>query len=275
MTKRLNSRLILISQLLLLLTLSPFLSADPPRDILQKQDRPDYVDSSTEQDQVDDEYDDDYYDEDDYDEYEDELEGGNIRDPLHHFNFVMFKINDRLYFWLLKPIAKGYSKVLPEKGRVGVKNFFFNLSMPVRFVNCLLQRKGRSAGDELKAFAVNSTVGILGFRNPAKTRYHLEYSREDLGQTLAVYGVGHGFYLVIPLLGPSSLKDLLGKVGDGFLTPINYLPTFWRIGVNSYQTINSTSLKIGEYEQVIKSAISPYESIRNIYVQYRAAQISQ
>ena len=240
----------------------------------------DYEDDDYEDDDYeDDDYEDDDYEDDDYedDDYEDDdySEAGDVSDPLYYLNFVMYKVNDRLYFWLLKPAAKGYNKFLPEYERVGIKNFFTNLSTPVRFANCILQRKFKAAGTELAAFSVNTTIGILGFRNLAKRWYQLDYTFEDLGQTLAVYGLGNGFYLVIPLLGPSSLRDFVGSLGDGFLTPIHYLPTFWRLGVRSLQSVNDTSLRIGEYEQLIKSAISPYDSLRNVYIQYREAQINQ
>ena len=228
-------------------------------------------------DKTEDPIDDDYYDDDEYEEYDDEYDdnGVDIADPLYYWNFGMYKVNDRLYFWVLKPIAKGYSKVIPEKGRVCVKNFFINLSTPVRLVNCILQGKFRPAGTELAAFTINTTIGVIGFCNPAKTRFQLEHAFEDLGQTMGSYGLGNGFYLVIPLFGPSSLRDAVGLVGDGFLTPIHYLPFFWRLGVRSFQNINETSLKIGDYEQLLKSAISPYDSLRNVYVQYRIAQIKQ
>ena len=220
--------------------------------------------------------DDEYYDDDD-EEYEDEYEdkGLDIPDPLYYWNVGMYKVNDRLYFWVLKPIAKGYGKVVPERGRGCIKNFFVNLAMPIRLVNCLLQGKFRPAGTELAAFTINTTMGVIGFGNPAKTRFQLKHAFEDLGQTLGSYGIGNGFYLVIPLFGPSSFRDTLGFVGDGFLTPVNYLPFLGRLGVRSFQTINETSLKIGEYEQLLKSAISPYESLRNVYVQYRIAQIKK
>lgn len=221
--------------------------------------------------------DDEYYDEDEYEEYEEEYEDADtdLRDPLYYWNFGMFTVNDRLYFWVLKPIAQGYSKVLPERGRIGVKNFFVNLSMPVRLVNCLFQGKFNSAGTELAAFAINTTVGVIGFGTPAKNRFNLEYAFEDLGQTLGVHGIGNGFYLVMPLFGPSTLRDTLGFFGDSFLIPVNYLPFFWRLGVRSFQTVNETSLKIGDYEQLLQSAISPYDSLRNVYVQFRNSEIEK
>lgn len=200
---------------------------------------------------------------------EEEIQG--ISDPLEPINRIFFTFNDKLYFWLLKPVAKGYSKVVPEPARVGVRNFFSNLLTPVRLVNCILQGKFKSAGTEALRFLINSTVGFLGFQDVAKQEGHLETQEEDLGQSLGVYGLGPGIYINWPIFGPSSLRDTVGMIGDFFLDPVNYgvTRTKYRIAVKGYDKVNKTSLTLGDYESLKKAAVDPYVAVRNAYFQYR------
>ncbi len=194
-----------------------------------------------------------------------------IADPLEPINRIFFTFNDKLYFWLLKPIAKGYGKVVPEPARVGIRNFFSNLLMPIRLINCLLQGKLKAAGTETIRFIINSTVGFLGVQDVAKNEGHLEVHEEDLGQSLGVYGLGPGIYINWPIFGPSSLRDTVGMIGDFFLDPVNYAVTRtkYRIAVKGYDKVNSTSLTIGEYESLKKAALDPYVAVRDAYFQYR------
>ena len=118
-------------------------------------------------------------------EKEDQAASALVYDPLEPWNRAMFQINDKLYFWMLKPLAQGYRAVTAEGFRLGVRNFFHNLGAPLRFINCLLQGKFSAGGAELARFAVNSTVGVLGFGDPAANYPALNPPEEDLGQTLA------------------------------------------------------------------------------------------
>ncbi|MBW1805993.1 MAG: VacJ family lipoprotein [Deltaproteobacteria bacterium] len=200
-----------------------------------------------------------------------------ISDPLEPLNRVFFHFNDKLYFWFLKPVASGYRAVVPGPIRVCVSNFFDNLAFPVRFVSCLLQGKFQAAGDEFGCFIVNSTVGLAGFFDIAETHYKIKASDEDLGQTLGFYGMGPAFYINWPILGPSSMRDTIGTVGDAFLDPLGYmdLQTKYRIAVKGYDTVNDTSLTIGEYEDLKKAALDPYVSVRDAYFQYRRNKIEE
>jgi phospholipid-binding lipoprotein MlaA len=156
-------------------------------------------------------------------------------------------------------------------------NFFQNLTTPVRFVNCHLQGKKTVADVELKRFWVNTTAGVLGFGDPAKDRHNLAPpTKEDLGQTIATYGVGDGFYLVLPIFGPSTLRDSVGMVGDMFLNPVFYVePTEAAIGISATRVTNETSFHIGEYEAFKADALDPYVAMRNVYIQYRAQKIKE
>ena len=129
--------------------------------------------------------------------------------------------------------------------------------------------------NELARFTINSTIGILGLFDPAKKRYHLEMNDEDTGQTLGKYGIGNGFYIVLPILGPSTLRDSVGLVGDFFLYPVSYLKPAEYYATYSYQIVNYTSLNLGNYESIKNSAIDPYNSFKNIYLQYRAGKLKE
>jgi phospholipid-binding lipoprotein MlaA len=207
---------------------------------------------------------------------EDEADIVTIADPLEGFNRAMFTVNDKLYFWALKPVATGYRAVVPQPARSGVKNFFSNLGFPVRFANAILQGKSRAAEAELTRFLYNSTVGVLGFGNPAKKHSALNFDEEDLGQTLGRYGIGDGFYLVWPFFGPSTLRDSFGRLGDRFLDPVGYVnPAEAEWALKGVDIINGTSLRIGDYESLKAAALDPYISMRDGYRQMRQAKIKK
>lgn len=201
----------------------------------------------------------------------------SIADPLEPINRVFYHFNDKLYYWLLKPAAKGYSAVVPEPARRGVKNFFNNISFPVRFVNCIFQGKFEGAGYEVGRFVINSTLGVAGFMDRAAKQFEMPEYDEDLGQTFGSYGIGHGFFLNLPFLGPSSLTDAVGTAGDAFLEPMNYLDlkTKYDLSIKAFEMVNKTSLRIGEYEDLQKSALDPYVAYRDAYYQYRQSQIKK
>jgi phospholipid-binding lipoprotein MlaA len=207
-----------------------------------------------------------------------EEEKAGIADPLEPFNRAMYHFNDKLYFWVLKPLAQGYQKVVPEVARVGVSNFFTNLASPIRFVNCLLQGNFRGAASELGRFAVNTLWGIGGLLDLASSE-EIKLSKQDgdFGQTLGVYGLGQGFYIHWPILGPSSPRDTIGKVGDFFLYPLTYLTASWETfaGIWVIDKLNATSLSIGDYESLQEAAIDPYVAVRDAYVQYRLKKVNR
>ena len=219
----------------------------------------------------DDEYDDEYDD----DEYADEVE--LIPDPFIEMNTGLFHFNDKMYFWLLKPVARGYGFIIPEELRVAIRNVFYNIRFPVRFINCLLQGKGRKASYEFGQFFINTTVGFLGLANVAANYPKLQPSKEDLGQTFAVWGFDNGAFLTLPFLGPSSLRDGLGRLGDTFLDPIWWVPVdIWTsVAIRAGEAVNDTSLRIGEYEALKEAAIDPYVMLRNAYVQNRNKLIAE
>jgi len=212
-------------------------------------------------------------------EWEDDFEEDQvvtIADPLEPLNRAIFNFNDRLYFWLIKPVAKVYQKVLPEQARISISNFYDNVRAPIRFINCTLQGKVGPAATVLSRFMLNTTVGVLGLFDPAEKWLALRPQKEDMGQTLGWYGLGHGFYLVLPFFGPSSLRDGVGFVGDLFLDPINYIGDLkWYAGVRAEEIVNDASLHMGVYEDIKRESLDPYLFIRNAYVQRRAKLVKE
>lgn len=225
--------------------------------------------------------DDDAYD--DFDDFDDEFDFDieephvSISDPLEPINRAFFHFNDKLYFWVLKPAATGYKAVVPSVARRGIRNFFKNLSFPVRFINCILQFKLNGAVQELGKFVLNSTLGVGGLYNIAEEHFEFTEFDEDFGQTLGSYGIGHGFYIHWPFLGPSSVTDTIGTVGDAFLEPLHYLEvkTKYDIAIKGVEQVNSTSFTLGEIEDLKKAALDPYIAARDAYYQYRQNKIEK
>jgi phospholipid-binding lipoprotein MlaA len=209
---------------------------------------------------------------------EEEEEKVLISDPLQGYNRAMFWVNDKFYFYLLKPVARGWRKISPRPVRRGLGNFFTNFFAPVRAANCLLQGKVDDFGNEIGRFMVNSTVGVLGFSDQAKKMTGIGPKKEDFGQTLGVWGFGTGFYFVLPLLGPSSPRDGLGFVADFFLDPFYYVMpdrAVVYIVAKSASYVNATSLDADTYESIKRQALDPYIFLRDAYAQKRAADVAK
>jgi phospholipid-binding lipoprotein MlaA len=197
-----------------------------------------------------------------------------VWDPIEPVNRVFFWVNDKLYFYLLKPVARGYRWAVPEPWRVGVKNFFSNLAAPVRIINAGLQGKFGDAGNEITRFAVNTTIGIGGFFDTAKDHFELRMKDEDTGQTMGHYGVGPGPYLVLPFLGPSSLRDGIGMFIDNRMNLLYHIAegrTYY--GLRVYDKVNDLSLDKDTYEGIKKDALDPYLFVRDAFIQYRQNKI--
>lgn len=209
--------------------------------------------------------------------YEQPAANAQVADPLEPLNRVLFTVNDKMYVWVVEPVSTGYSKVLPVGVRKSIGNFFYNLGEPVRSVNCLLQGRIRDAGLTLGRFAMNSVCGILGLADAADSAFQIKPIYASLGETFSTWGVGDGFYLVVPVIGPSTLRDLAGTVGDGFAME-TYTPwsddalTF--VTVHGGRTVNYTSLHLGEYAEVKSLSFDPYVAFRNGYFQIRAKRFN-
>jgi phospholipid-binding lipoprotein MlaA len=237
-------------------------------------------------DDFDQEFDDDFDQEfdDDFDqEFDDDfLEEDEplISDPLENLNRGVFWFNDKLYFYLLKPVARVY-RVVPRPARKAVRNFVSNLSSPVRVVNSVLQLKFADAGRETTRFFVNTTIGLGGLIDAADKWGKIPKKEEDFGQTLGVYKVGQGPYLILPLLGPSSLRDASGLAVDTFLfDPLTTrMQRNWslrdRTAYGTALAVNHLSLDDDNYEKIKRDALDPYLFMRAAYAQYRLAKVAQ
>lgn len=215
----------------------------------------------------------------DFDEFEDEfgaLNGQEIFDPLSGYNRSVTRFNDKFYDWVVYPVAEGYNFVVPEPSRTAMSRFFKNLFFPLRFVNNFLQLKFKGAAVETARFLVNTTVGLVGFFDPATSWLHLDPYPEDFGQTLGFYGVGSGFHIVLPFLGPSNLRDFVGLFPDAYSVPIPYFSnTGTAIGIESYRRLNVASLRLGEYESLRRDALDLYTFLRDAYESNRKALIEE
>lgn len=203
-----------------------------------------------------------------------------VKDPIRPYNRAIFGFNDRLYFYVMKPMYKGYNKVVPEKARLSVRKFFSNIRTPVRFFNCLFQGKFKGAGTELARLVINSTIGLGGLFDPAKSQFNLEIQDEDFGQTLGKHGIGSNYFIEWPFLGPSNLRDTIGFVGDIALDPITlltfFVSPFATTGARGYNTFNEVSIDKGEaYETIVEPAIDPYIAIQDAYTQNRIKKIEE
>ena len=206
-----------------------------------------------------------------------EIQAPEANDPFEPLNRVAFVFNDRLYFWVVRPVSKGYDYVVPAPVRKGVRNLFFNLAAPVRLVNNLLQGEIKGAGVVLGRFLVNSTVGIAGFFDVASSSLGLKPRSEDLGQTLGRYGIGGGPYICWPIIGPSNLRDTVGLAGDSFLDPLTYLgreDLLAGAAAYSLKRVNVAGEEGRVYEDMKRSALDPYVAMRDAYRQFRESRIN-
>jgi phospholipid-binding lipoprotein MlaA len=216
--------------------------------------------------------------EEDWDTTEDfgEQEIYQVPDPIEPFNRFMFGFNDTMYEWLWRPLSLGYRKVTPQMVRSGIQNFFTNLGAPVRTAGCILQGKGQGAATEVAKFIFNSTFGLLGFFDLFKNYPEMNPDPEDVGQSLAVYGIGDGFYIVWPFWGPSTLRDTVGEIGNGLLDPVNYIdPYSAALAVKGIKTVNHLTFRIEDIDALKKAALDPYEAARNFYIQLRQNHIAK
>ncbi|HEY9129589.1 MAG TPA: VacJ family lipoprotein [Sulfurovum sp.] len=222
------------------------------------------------------------------DEFEEEFaekETNDTFDPLSGYNRAMTSFNDQIIIYGLTPLSKAYAAILPQPLRLGISNFVHNIQFPIRFANNLLQGKFKNSADELGRFMVNSTVGLGGLMDPAEHHMGVHPHEEDFGQTLGHYGVGSGFHVVIPFIGPSNVRDIVGITADGVLSPLvnfrgldNYkIPDNIEqtIGIYAIHLINKTSLHLGEYEDLRKDAVDLYPFLRDIYEQKRDSEIAE
>jgi phospholipid-binding lipoprotein MlaA len=195
-------------------------------------------------------------------------------DPLQSINRPIFSVNDTLDRWLLNPVATGWDRITPRTVPRHFEQFFDNVRTPGWALNDLLQGEVKQSGVEISRFLLNSTAGIAGLFDPAHHFLALEGRPEDFGQTLGVWGTPPGAYLMLPVLGPSGVRELAALPVDFALDPISWLPWGWRIGANTAYQINRRSLRLEETANARASALDLYSSLRDGYRQLRRNQIA-
>jgi phospholipid-binding lipoprotein MlaA len=191
------------------------------------------------------------------------------RDPLEDFNRAMYRFNDELDKAVIKPVAQGYKAVTPPPVDLGITNFFSNLQDVGSALNNLLQLKLERAGSDVGRVVVNTTVGVLGFVDVASNMDMPKYG-EDFGQTLGVWGMGPGPYIVLPVLGPSSARDTVGLVGDWYTDPVTYVhPWELETGLSVLRVVDQRADLLTASRVVEEAALDPYEFTKDAYIQKR------
>jgi phospholipid-binding lipoprotein MlaA len=195
-------------------------------------------------------------------------------DPLEPVNRAVFSFNEFLDVWFLQPKIKFYKHVVPVEGRKAVSNVFRNLRMPVVFFNSVLQGDPENAFSAFWTFMLNTTFGIGGVFDFAGTATNLQVHPEDFGQTLGVWGVGEGFYLVLPILGPSNIRDTGGMVADFGMDPYNMLQSREAIIVRMVlEGLDMRYRADDAISDVYATSLDPYSTFRSAYTQHRKAAI--
>lgn len=195
------------------------------------------------------------------------------KDPLEPFNRKMFAFNDSLDTYALKPVATAYQKVVPSPVRTGVHNFFGNFSDAWSAVNQLLQGKLDASARMTFRVVTNTFLGLGGVLDPA-TRLGLERQSEDLGQTFGRWGIGPGPYLVLPLFGPSDIRDAVALPADDYVTPALLVPSTWqKVGVDAVGVVDQRAGLLGASQMLDDIALDRYTFLRDAYVSRRRSLV--
>jgi phospholipid-binding lipoprotein MlaA len=195
-----------------------------------------------------------------------------VNDPWEGFNRKIHAFNTGLDKAIARPIAKGYDKIMPDGPQRGVRNFFRNLTWPVSFVNLILQGRFTDSMTQTGRFVMNSTIGLLGFFDVA-TREGIPDYQEDFGQTMAVWGWKNSRYLVLPVFGPRTLRDALGRSEYGYLNPVGYLAREKHNYVPLVVDLITLRAELLPLDEDINAAEDPYTLIRDVYLQHREFEI--
>jgi len=195
-------------------------------------------------------------------------------DPIEPFNRAMFWFNEQVDGYVLEPAAKGWRWIMPNRVQRSVSNFFQNLRFPIVTVNDLLQAKLRKSATDVGRFAVNTTVGVLGFFDPASD-WGLDQNNEDFGQTLGFWGLPPGPYLVLPFFGPSDPRDAVGLAVDSFSTVYPFFVAIeYTIGARAVDVVNGRAQVIDQIRDIKEASVDYYTAVRNAYRQRRKVLVN-
>jgi phospholipid-binding lipoprotein MlaA len=194
---------------------------------------------------------------------------GDPRDPLEPLNRGIYTFNDGADNLVIKPVALFYQQIVPQWMRSGVSNFFSNINDVIVALNNLLQGKFSDAGSDVTRLAINTTVGVLGLFDFA-TGWGFDKHEEDFGQTLGYWGIGNGPYIVLPILGPSNLRDSVGWFGDYYAWPITYIDDDGTRNILIGMRVISGRAELLAAGRILETAaLDPYAFVRDAYFQRR------
>ena len=193
-------------------------------------------------------------------------------DPLEPVNRGLFAFNETADKYVLRPVAKGYDKVMPDLAKEGVHNVLSNLFYPTVFVNDFLQGKFGQGVSDTGRFLINSTFGIAGVFDVA-TKGGMPENDEDFGQTLGYWGLGPGWYIMLPFYGPSDNRDLVGRVTDGFTNPANYASDRWLPYEVTVVEAVDKRVRLLPADRFLQQQLDRYVFVRTIYLQNRNAKV--
>ena len=204
----------------------------------------------------------------------DVAEGDGDSDPLEGMNRGIFWFNEQVDRWALKPVATAWDFVLPDPVQRGIDHILVNASFPIRTANCLLQGKPKLAGIDVARFGINTTIGVVGIFDPA-ARFGLEFHDEDFGQTLGVWGLPPGPYLMLPFLGPSTVRDGLGLAVDSMSRVWPWFAPFYvSMSVAVGDAVNDRSLVLGDVDEARAASLDFYAGVRSAYLSRRRAAVA-
>lgn len=198
-------------------------------------------------------------------------------DPYESFNRQVFDFNHRVDRAVIKPVAEAYVQAVPEPARDTVHNFLVNLDLPITFANDVLQGNAERGSETFLRFTVNTTIGLGGLMDVATNEFHWPFHTEDFGQTLAVWGVAEGPYLVLPIVGPDPPRDAAGQVVDIAFDPMTYIDLrekfFWSAGRSVLEGIDLRSRNLESLDSIERQSVDFYASVRSLYRQNRNNEI--
>jgi len=197
----------------------------------------------------------------------------DVSDPLEPVNRAIYTFNDYLDRGVLKPVAKKYAEYVPDTARTGVRNVYNNFFEPLTIVNDVLQGKGHQAASDTMRFGFNTIFGVLGLVDVSTGR-ELEHNKEDFGQTFAVWGFGEGWYIVLPLLGPSNVRDTVGLIPATRLQPMGYIDdTTLKYSAYALFFVSRRADLLSATKVLDAAALDPYLQVREVYRQKRWSDI--
>lgn len=202
----------------------------------------------------------------------------SIPDPIEPWNRFWFNFNDIFYIHVAQPAYDAWKFITPQFFRTGMSNLFYNILFPTRFVNSVLQGRPMEAGVEFSRFMMNLMGGLclVDLASSKKTIVPVDPSGEDFGQTLGRWGIGQGFYIVWPFIGPSSLRDTFGRIGDAFTSPLFYIePWEASLAANAGFRFNDLYEVLPSYIDLRSIAVDPYLAMREAYASMRRAQVDR